>query len=126
MLKFLLQPLVSALLACLIYGVWAAYVNLTFGPDVALKAALIQGGFAFFATLSLGLLAKIIYVRCGANRIAVVISFSLCFGVMFIVPFSLHYVLGTPNIIQSMIPGLIWGSGYIGLLIRTLHKEATS
>jgi hypothetical protein len=112
------------MLACLIYGSWAAFSNFEFGMVAAAKAFSIQGLFAFVATLSLGLLAKTLYWKWGKNVSALIASFLVCFTIICTVPTCLHWFAGTPNITQSILPGLVWGSFYLAAILLIGQKDA--
>jgi hypothetical protein len=105
------------------YGTWAAFVNFDYGKLASVKAFFIQGIFAFIATLNLGLFAKTLYSRLGRNRLAVIASFICCSALLCTIPTSLHWFAGTPNIFQSVLPGLLWGTLYLAMILIINHKE---
>jgi len=113
LIRYLLHPVSTAILALLAYGSWAAFSNIDFGLITALKAFGVQGLFAFTTTLGLSLLAARLYRSFGANYTAILFSFLLCFILIGTVPPVLHWLISTPNIFKSILPGLIWGSIYI-------------
>ncbi len=119
MIHKLLQPQISAVLALIVYGSWAAFSNVSYGYNTVLIAFLIQGGYAFVSTLALGVAVIHTFRRLGSSRAARIGSFLLGFTVLCTVPAGLHVLAGTPNIVQSILPGLIWGTGYLVLLLRT-------
>ncbi|MEJ2041926.1 MAG: hypothetical protein P8X74_12275 [Reinekea sp.] len=124
MLKILFHPLMSSVLAFIAYGLWAAFSNWEFGQLSALKALLIQGSFAFSATLFLTLLAKTLYFHLGRNLAAFAGAFFICFLIISIVPATLHWLAHTPNILQTILPGLVWSSVYLLIVIQLQHREA--
>ncbi len=124
MVKKLFHPRLSAAIALLVYGSWAGFTNRDYNLVVILKAFFTQGLFAFIATLLLGTAAQNLFRRNGADYKALFISFGVCFVIICCVPSTLHWLIGTPHIFYSVLPGLIWGSLYIGILLALHHKES--
>ena len=97
----------------LIYGVWAAFVNLDHGNEMALRAGLGQGAYAFVSTWLVTGAARELLARLGYHTLALVLSFLITFSLMLSIPLLLHALLGTVDVWEAILPGLIWGSGYI-------------
>jgi len=123
-MSILLNPKTSAILAFFIYGGWSGYCNIEYSELIALKAALIQGLFAFTATLGITVLARYLFNRWGKNKAALCTSFLFCFIILATVPSTIHWLLKTPEIFYSILPGLIWGSLYILGYLIMFHKRA--
>lgn len=115
-----LIPYLNALAAMLVYGAWAIFANFEHGRSAWLMAGVIQGIYAFGSTLTVTVVARWAYLRAGAKLRGILCGFGLSFLVMLIIPVAVHSIAGTPNILQTILPGLIWGSGYlIGYLLLT-------
>lgn len=125
-MNVLLHPLANSLCALIGYGSWAAYSNATFGRFVAMKAFCVQGSFAFLATMTLTALAAWLYHSWGRSWQAITCSFIACFSIMATIPTTLHLLIKTPNILLSILPGLICGSLYILGYLFVLHKQLKS
>tara|TARA_R100001377_G_scaffold50373_1_gene29308 strand:- start:224 stop:580 length:357 start_codon:yes stop_codon:yes gene_type:complete len=97
----------------LIYGPWAAFVNLDHGPEMALRAGLGQGAYAFVSTWLITGTARAALARLGYHSLALVLSFLITFCLMLSIPLLLHALLGTADVWEAILPGLLWGSGYI-------------
>lgn len=110
-------------LAFLIYGAWAAFVNSEYGAEVYLKAGLGQGMYALFATWIITALTQTTFIKAGADGRAVVLAFLAGFAVMLAIPLSVHSLLQTPDVLQAITPGLIWGSGYLLVVLKVTHKQ---
>lgn len=121
--KYAHHPLVAAFAALLIYGSWAACVNLDHGFKAALKAGAGQGAYAFIATLLVGTLTIKFFRRLGATIFAAVITFFAAFSVMLAIPLIVHMWLGTPDILEAISLGLVWGAGYTIWLIWVDNKK---
>lgn len=115
----------SAILAALVYGAWAAYANAEHGSFIAARSGLGQGIYAFVSTW---LVAMVAFKSVGFsnNRILqIFIAFTLTFLVMLTIPLVIHMVLQTPNVWQAILPGLVWGSGYILVLLWLKTRQPT-
>lgn len=121
----ILKSLIAAIAAFIVYGGWAAYANYEFGTQYALRALFGQGGFAFTATLLLTLLAEYLYAAFGNNQAALIKAFLICVMISATLPATIHWLIGTPNILLSITPGFIFGSVYLFLYLRQLHKNIT-
>jgi hypothetical protein len=122
MLRFLTTPIVSAFLALIFYGSWAAGTNFNFGVGVATKAFLIQGCFAFISTLISGNMALYllgIYKPLQYQRLWAFLTSML---LLFMIPFLAHTAISTPNKWWAMAPGMVIGNLYVWLLIRAQNK----
>lgn len=129
MQKFNLSPRATSLLnasaAFVLYGGWAIYANFEHGQKAGLIAGAVQGVYAFVSTLSVTLVALNIYQRSHGGKLGIIAGFSVGFLVMLIIPWVVHSAAGTPNKLQTVLPGIIWGSLYLGAVL-TLHAKNTS
>jgi len=114
--------ILAATLAFLIYGSWAGWVNSEYGLAITLRAGLGQGIYAFFSTWVVTAVARRILYQYGLNWKGMFISFLVTFLVMLAFPVVIHNILMTPDIIEAILPGLIWGSGYIAVVIWLTRK----
>lgn len=102
----------------LVYGAWAAFVNLDHGSEMALRAGLGQGAYAFASTWLVTGTAQHLLARLGYRPRGLLLSFLITFSVMLSIPLLIHTLLGTADIGEAILPGLLWGSGYILLVLR--------
>ena len=119
--------IVTSLAAALGYGGWAVYVNYEHGVHAWMMAGAIQGTYAFLSTLFITHIARIVYLKCGCKIRGILTGFGMSFLIMLAIPLLLHNVAGTPNIWQTILPGLIWGSIYlIGFLVILEFKDTNA
>ena len=116
--------ILNSFAAMLIYGSWAVYANFEHGAQAWKMAGAIQGVYAFFSTLSVTVVAQWVYTKCGRGWLGIVVGFLVSFVVMLTIPIAVHNLAGTPDILQTILPGLIWGSGY--LILFLVLKERTN
>ena len=110
--------MLAGLLAFLVYGVWAGYVNSEYGVEIAVRSGLGQGIYAFFSTFFVTAMARRMLVKYGHGVNGIIISFSCSLIVMLAFPLTIHAILRTPDVIEAILPGLIWGTLYIVFVIR--------
>jgi len=122
MLAILKNPIISAILAMLFYGTWAAFSNFDYGYSSSKNAFVIQGSFAFFSTLLSGHLALYLIQKLKGMPQHLLLSYLIIVILLFTVPFILHSIFLTPNKLMSMAPGMIMGSAYIGIFLH-LHSK---
>ena len=111
------------MLAACIYGGWAAYVNLEHSASVALRAGLGQGIYAFMSTLLVTEMAKRAFRFFGCGYKAILFSFIATFLLMLAIPCIVHAWLMTPDTLEAILPGLLWGSIYILLTLIFLYRK---
>lgn len=112
------STLLTALAAAIGYGGWAVYANFEHGAHAWAMAGVIQGAYAFVSTLSITHVAHKVYVKYGCKIRGIITGFFMSFIIMLAIPLVVHNIAHTPNIWQTILPGLIWGSIYlIGFLV---------
>lgn len=118
--------LFNACAALLIYGGWAVYANFEHGLHAGVTAGIVQGVYAFISTLTITLIAKAVYQKCGCGVRGICLGFCTSFIIMITIPLSVHTAFGTPDIWQTILPGLIWGSIYLlgVLVVFERHEQA--
>ena len=126
-MKQYLAATLSALAAMFVYGGWAAYANFEYGRDVWLVSATVQGVYAFISTLTVTVCAQWVYMKCGRGARGIVVGFGISFILMLSIPVGVHSLVGTPNIVQTILPGLIWGAlyllGYLALQEKAFRQS---
>lgn len=103
------------------YGGWAIYANYDHGTHAWLMAGTIQAIYAFISTLSITHVARKTFNKYNCGVKGMIAGFLMSFIVMLALPLSVHNFFGTPNIGQTILPGLIWGSIYLIGFLVTLH-----
>lgn len=104
-----------------VFGAWAVYANFEHGAHAWQMAGTVQGVYAFFSTLTVTVIAQWTYTECGRGVLGILVGFCASFAVMLAIPLTIHNLVRTPDILQTILPGLIWGSGY--LICFLLLKE---
>lgn len=115
--------LINASAALTLYGSWAFYANYDHGATAAWLAGFIQGSYAFVSTLTVTLLALKIYHHYKGGIKGVTLGFSASFVAMLVIPWAVHTAAGTPDTLQTVLPGLIWGSIYLVAVLYLQLKK---
>jgi hypothetical protein len=117
------RALGSALAGFAGYGSWGFWVNMSHGWQSGLKAGLTQGSYSFVITLIYSGLIEWMYARTG-NKILTTL---LCSLSVILTSYSIHALVGTPEILATIAPGAVIGSifvyGYASVLASTVTKS---
>lgn len=103
--------LISALLACFIYGSWAYYINSGDEWSDGLNSAFAQGISSFFLTLSIVIAVTFLYqtIKVSGWLKIVLPSFITAITVaVFLV--TVHWWIGTQHILITILPSIIVAS----------------
>jgi hypothetical protein len=111
------------LLAALVFGSWAAFVNREYGTDIAIRSGLGQAVYALFSTWIVSKTLVSVFSKTQRDVQGAILSFVAAFIVMICIPLTIHYALGTPEILNAILPGAVWGSGYIGSYLWVLSRQ---
>ena len=113
----------NACAAALVYGLWAFYANSEYSFITSSRAAIIQGIYAFISTLLITHVAYKVFLhyKCGVKGVTT--GFCVSFIVMLILPLSVHSAFQTPDIWQTILPGLIWGSMYLFFFLMSVDLK---
>lgn len=116
--------LFTALVAGLVYGGWAVYANFEYSSRTWEMAGIVQGVYAFFSTLSITHVARAVHIKYGSNVRSLVAGFVMSFTIMLCIPLAIHHIVGTRDIWQTILPGLVWGNMYLLGVCYHLHIKS--
>jgi len=108
------------------YGGWAYYVNLGHGDDVALRAGLVQGSYSLALTMGSSYLIEQLLTLFAAvdARTALLLASATSAAIALSVAYGIHWLIGTPMILTTILPGFVIGSVYAfiyGLSVQKLQ-----
>ena len=107
--------------AFVLYGGWAAYANRAYGLATAFKAAVTQGAISFLVTLFMTLILEFIFHSIGPKFLRFIVTAVGTQTVVAVMTFTVHYIVGTPEILVTMAPSFIVSSTYSILYTTGLH-----
>ncbi len=113
--------LFTAVVAAAGYGGWAAYANYEHGAHAWMMAGFIQASYAFFSTFFITHVAQRAFIKYDCGIRGVLAGFGASFVVMLAIPIIVHSFAGTPDVLQTILPGLVWGSIYLLGVLFALH-----
>jgi hypothetical protein len=116
----------TALAAAIGYGGWAVFANYEHGVYAWVVAGFIQASYAFFSTFFITHVAKWTFIKYDCGFKGILAGFGTSFIVMLAIPLLVHSIFHTPDLWQTILPGLIWGSIYLlGVLfsLNASHKK---
>lgn len=105
----------------LIYGLWAAGVNAEHGTQIALVALLTQGTVSFCTTFSVTSGMEQLHRRFGHRWSGVCLTASLPPTLVLIFMSFVHWLTGTPDILETIAPSALVGIVYCGVYTWGLH-----
>ncbi len=105
-----------AALAAIVFIAWGLYVNWEHGMASRIQVALTQGGISFIATLGSAELLRKISKRAKSW----LSTGALGWIVINLLVFLAHWVFGTPEVITTMIPGMLTGAAFCFAYARRL------
>lgn len=121
--KVTTSSILTALAAAIGYGGWAVYANFEHGAHAWIMAGVIQASYAFLSTLMITHVARYAFLKFNCAYRGIAAGFIISFIVMLAIPVTVHEIAGTPNILETILPGLIWGSIYlISFLVSLDYK----
>ncbi|MEM7001150.1 MAG: hypothetical protein AAF529_10200 [Pseudomonadota bacterium] len=105
------------------YGGWAVYANWPHGEYIAWRSGCVQGGYSFALTFVMTLVTEWLYARLvevwgGLLWLMVIIC-----SVLFCTAYGIHMLVGTPEILMTILPGFFIGSTYTFVYVLGLHKQ---
>lgn len=114
------RSLFSALAGFIAFGAWAWFVNREYGPEVGVKAWWTQGSYSFVLTLIMTLIMEAVFKR---SKSVVKTAVPVCLGV-YATSWSVNWLAGTPDILQTIAPGAVISTVYTVTYCLGLRKLA--
>jgi len=119
--------LLSAFAAFVGYGAWAFYANHAYISAVSIKAALTQGSYSFVLTLSMSSFMEFLHQALGKARIRLPLTILITSLFLYTTSWGINKLLRTPEILMTILPGMIIGTLYTfsyGLTLEKLSEKA--
>ncbi len=126
------QPIVrsvfSATAGLLGYGGWAYWVNRQEGMELAVNAALTQGGYSFVITLVLSGFMEWFYRYLGVKQVRpyckslMVIVVTCC--LLYSISWGVNHWAGTPMILLTILPGAIASTIYTVVYVAAISRSS--
>jgi len=106
------RSLISALSGFFGFGLWAYWVNSDYGHSAATKAAFTQGSYSFIVTFLNTYVIEFVYRCLAGRRFRLMITVILTSSLVCSLSWCLNTLLGTPEVLMTILPGCIISSIY--------------
>lgn len=113
-----LRQVLPPLSGFLAYGGWAFFCNYSHGVTQGLRAMLVQGSYSFVITLLLTAMMEMVFVRVQRMWPVWVLTMSI----LICLSYSLNWFAGTPNIVLTIFPGLVFSGIFCMTYLRGLIR----
>lgn len=116
------RSLLSAVAGFTGFGVWAYWANIEHGQGAALKAALTQGSFSFIVTFVNTHIIECVYRALDDKRCSLAATVLFTSVLVCAMSWLINVVLGTPEILITILPGCVISVAYALAYTLTLRK----
>lgn len=123
-LNKLLILLIPSIIAASLYGGIAYYVNSDHSVNAGILAALTQGIASFFVTLSSTLLMQWMFSLPKRPALKFFMASAGSGALLFLLFVSVHILMRTPDIFETLLPSLITGTPYFIAIPWFWYKKA--
>ena len=106
------ESIAVALVAGIGFMAWGLWVNWEHGMASRVQVVLTQAGISFVATLGTAELLRWIASLVQGCRAKGVVTAGIGWFVINGLVFAAHWTFGTPEILKTMIPGMLTGAGF--------------
>lgn len=114
--------LVPPVAGFLFYGAWALWVNSPYGWEHSVIAGLTQGSYSFTITLVLAIVIELLFVRLTGVPLRSVWVFLIGAVLLVCTSVGINVLTGTPEILWTVLPGLVISLIYTVIYIVALNK----
>lgn len=102
------------------------YANAAHGMMVATRSGLVQGSYSLALTFAMTLVTEWLFesLRRSWSNVAIVITATVAIvsAVLFTTAYSIHVLVGTPEILMTILPGFAIGTVYTYLYVLGLVR----
>lgn len=118
----LLRSTLAGCAGFVVYGSWAVYANIDHGDMIGVRSGLVQGTYSLVLTFLMTLLTEWLFAKLGAVPLGPsVVTGTVCV-MLFTTAYGIHALVGTPEILMTILPGFIVGSAYTAIYVWGLQR----
>ena len=114
----LLRSGLAGLAGFAVYGAWAYYANSDHGTMVAMRSGLVQGGYSLLLTFVMTLVTEFMFARLGSLWL----TSATVSVILFLSAYTIHMLVGTPEILMTILPGYVIGTIYTIVYVVGLRR----
>jgi len=119
----LLRSTLAGILGSIVYGGWAMYANSGHGDAIALRSGLVQGSYSLAITFAMTLVSEWLFLAFAVVPGRVFVTAAVVSGVLFTSSYGIHHIVGTPEILMTIVPGYVIGSVYTVVYLLGLQRQ---
>jgi len=119
----LLRSFIAGFAGLVGYGSWAVYANLDHGTFIAIRSGLVQGTYSFVLTFLMTWLTEWLFAKFASLPMgsSVTTTGVVCL-ILFVSAYGIHMLVGTPEILMTILPGFVIGSVYTAVYVWSLQR----
>lgn len=121
-----LRSLLAGLAGFVGYGGWAWFANYDHGADIAMRSGLIQGGYSLVLTFLMTIVTEYLFTIWQHHSSAAIRTTLLVSTILFCSAYTIHMLVGTPEILMTITPGFVIGTIYTYVYVLGLHASSKS
>jgi hypothetical protein len=122
----LLRSTLAGIAGFIGYGGWAMFANSGYGSDVAMRSGIVQGTYSLILTFLMTLVTERLFERLGGLSGGRVLTVTVVAGILFVSAYSIHMLVGTPEILMTILPGFVIGTIYTLVYVLGLSRATRS
>ena len=108
--------------AGVLYGGWAVIVNWPHGLDAVIRAGAVQVAYSVTTTAVMSSIMEAVFVRLPPGALRVWGTAASASGLGMIVLIAVHVLVGTPELLWTVLPSLIMGTLFAVLYCLNLGR----
>ena len=116
------RSLIAAIAGFVAYGGWAFFANVAHGSDMATRAGWVQGSYSFVLTFVMTYVTEWLYRLFSRVPMGMMWTVVLVSIILFSSAYSIHLLVGTPEILMTILPGFVIGTIYTAVYVWGLQR----
>lgn len=112
------RSLIAGIAGFLVYGGWAYYINEPYAMGAT--AGLTQGSYSFALTMTTTLFMEYLFDSLKGIRGRSIATVAITSLITFSTAYGIHWFVGTPMILVTILPGFVIGSVYTAVYVTSL------
>lgn len=116
------EALLLSFLATVPYSLWGMFINWDYGTLVVVKVAITQSVLSFTVTLTMTRLLQLLFSKFTHPKLRFVCTWLGTVLIINTFVFTAHTVVGTPERLATMAPGIV--AGFIYTLMYTIRMSS--
>ena len=117
------RMLTSACVSAMMYGGWAYWTNRLHGLWVALRVTAVQAVWSAVITVALTFIIERVAVACASAGREIRLSALPALILVWTGPFTVHTLAGTPELIDTIAPGVTIGTIFVFSYAANLARK---